>query len=961
MNPKPKLRRPATLALGALLSLSLLAGIVVAVGGLDGEPPPPSFQDVDDVSDATAVSQRSGSMGGPEESDAGDGAGVVRTGSDALAEDQALWLTVIEAATGAPVPDATVYYADGRRMGSMTRGRRPDGGGGWLASLERGGESTRTNAEGRAAIPRARDRLFIAAQSEGLFGGRVLQGGLTEATLELVVDETMFVRVLDGRGQPRPGVDVALSVDRISRLDVRKVVPSDDDGIAKIEHLQFYRTSLPQIDPALLTSMQEQRRQFAVLEQRIDAARQIGQPVDVSLSEQLNATRRAVRDVGEKVRQQQRAQSRQRGAAPAVAAPRAFADFVVSARMPQRDPRPVRLPALGDPERSVDLQIGGLGAVEVRVVGPDGEPLWTPCTVELRRGEANRLPMTVDPALVDGLDRVMRTRIEKLRGEGAVLFDPVGAELMLDVAVRFRDNDFEFDAKGFQGPLDGETKVIDVAVPEWFSVVTGRLVNAKSEPWRALETELLVAGSRGRIEGERVTTDDGGRFELPIRWGEPAEPYSLEVRGQLDDQMVGALVAIPRRGGAQSIELGDIVVAALPVVAEGTVRDDLSEPVANARVQLQEFLAAVGEGGRWRDVAFATTTSDAVGGYRLAGERRSGRFRARFTARGHARLDSPELSFGQVFDPTLQRIGSMTVTGNLPQWLPRGAVEVVLMQDGRRLRDEDVRVRGGGAFRVGFGGLMPGRYEIGCVLKGIGPVAERLGIVVEPAAEARVDGIDLSNAVFRYVVRAVDQEGKPVPDPGSPLLAQVVGPQGGLEWVAFPWRGDRVEFYSSSRFADVVALGAGRVPVRQQLAPGDSVLSFNQLQPIEVELPGLRSMVGERTVRISLVYDGDTGLPMGDLQAVVQGQNRGRGRGYPRAALGKSSGGWLRENDLVRMPLMFNGLYRVVARINEGRRRVSKDIGTVDAVVDGTQPQRVVLQPPAGVIQQILLELQTGR
>ena len=49
-----------------------------------------------------------------------------------------------------------------------------------------------------------------------------------------------------------------------------------------------------------------------------------------------------------------------------------------------------------------------------------------------------------------------------------------------------------------------------------------------------------------------------------------------------------------------------------------------------------------------------------------------------------------------------------------------------------------------------------------------------------------------------------------------------------------------------------------------------------------------------------------------------------------------------------------------LARINEGRRRVSKDIGTVNAIVDGATPQRVVVQPPPGVIQQILMELQAG-
>jgi hypothetical protein len=962
--PRPRDPEPMSAMPSPRLVLALAATLVVGLGAAvlfrgAGEVPFAPLGPVGTAGDAdgTPVERRGAGPGPGVVDEFAAEEGAERVAVDSPPGGDGPRLRVVAAGSGRPVPGATVRFAEVDRLG----GGRERGGLGWIERLESDGVRLVADAAGEVALPPVRRRILVAAAAEGLFGFTSVDREATEAVVEIDRDETLRVRVVDLAGRPLEGVEVVLGVDLLRRLPERGAATTDADGLAELRHVQLMRMPMPAIEPATLAQAGELANRVAALEQvvRVQGGPGPGGTLRIELDTARGELRRIEGAVREGWRQRQRAEP---GAAPA--GPAQFADFVVTARIPQAAPAALRIPARAIPTREVELRVGGLGSLSLKLIGPDGAPLASPCRVELRRSRANPLPSTVEPALADGLGDLVAISRDKPLGESTLRFEPVGSGLLLEVSLRFADRDFAFDHGPFDGPAPGEDRLVEVLVPDWFTVLSGRLVDPGGKPWSGLQADLLLGGRAGRVEGESVRTDEDGRFELPLRLREPTPPYVLEIHAEAGDQPVGALVEVPRLDSGRRHELGDLVVAGLPVLASGTVRDDRGQPIAGADLQLQAFAPGVrdrsgAEVGAWQEVAYVRAASAEDGSFRLFGETRGEPVRVRARARGHTEAVSPTLAFGGTFDPTLLRVGTLVARGHLPDWLPRGAVQLELSQGGRVVRREELRARREGEFRAGVGGLAPGAYDLVCTLRGIGPVFARQGLQVEPGATREVAPIDLREVLFRYVVQAVDQAGEPIRDPGSPLLAQLADPNGGgLRWTAFPWRGDRVEFYAPDRSAAVVVLGNGRRPVRTQVAPGESKVRLTQLNPIEVELPGLRAMVGPRRVRVSLVFEGDTGLPMEDFQAIDQA--RGQERGYPRAALGKSSGAWLGEDDLVRMPLMLNGRYRVVARISqEGRRgNVSKDLGTVEAVVDAAEVQRVRLAPAPALVQQAIAELE---
>lgn len=953
MSASSQLPRSALLAIAVVVSAGLVAVITLLGSGGSGPAPiggtPESAADEGDATAAPRVSPFR-DRDAAEEPLAEDEIGRTEVEPDAAAAaEDGLLLTVVEAATSRPLPGAEVFFTE---EPGVAFGRRD--GRHWATRVLEAGARVVADSSGRAALPAVRGRMFVASRTESLFGVAVLRRGMTEATVTLEPDRTITVRVTGADGRPRADVDVVLAVDRVQRLDARASATTNADGIAELPHVQLFRARLPQVEPATRARAEQLLNRAATLEQAARGERaSVAVNVRVERRQELDSVRQELRGIVRQVLERERRARAQPASMPVAPT---WAEFVVTARAPQLTPGIARFPADAVPGGIVDLRLGTVGSLAVRLVGPGGAALWPPCRIEVRRSRANPMPGSVVPALVDSLRNLSQLQRDKPVGDHTVVFGPVGSGTLLDVRVDFPDDDFTFEQTGVAGPVAEEERVVEIAVPGWFTVLSGRLVAPDGQPWPELRANMLLSGAGGRIEGEPITTDSDGRFELPVRVREPAPPFTLEVQARRGEDPLGALVDVTTLEAGRRHELGDLVVGPLPVLAQGTVRDDRGEPIAGADLSLQAFRTAAGDGGGWQDVAYVRVRSDESGAFRMFGERRDDRLRVRARMRGHARVDSPEFRFGATVDLTLTRLGQLVASGQAPEWLPRGAVQLEVSRDGRRVRRQDLRMRRDGAFRTAMA-LEPGVYDVACTLRNVGAIVRTFAVVVEPGDATTLSGLDLRDAVFRYEVRAVDQNGQAMRDPGSPLLAQIAEPGRPPHWVGFPWRGDRVEFFSTDRSALVVALANGHRPVRTVIAPGESQVVLAQLHPVEIELPGLRAMVGERRVRISLVYEGDTGLPMTDFQAIEQ--TRGRGRGYPRAALGKSGGAWLGGNDTVRVPLMMNGRYRVVARISEPGKRgnVSKDIGTVDAVLDGAGVQHAVVAPPAPVIQQALAEL----
>lgn len=644
-----------------------------------------------------------------------------------------------------------------------------------------------------------------------------------------------------------------------------------------------------------------------------------------------------------------------RGGPPGSSVVSDHADFVLLAGMPLFDPVMARVSSVEMPSRPVDLRLGPTGAVDVRVCGPDGGVLLTPCRVELTPTKASLAP-SPSPWL-DAVRKFSTLVREKALAKSSARFEAIGAGLIFDARVVFSNRRWNFSQAGLAGPGAGESREIVLRMPSHFALLSGRLVDAEGRPMGALPASMQVNGSRGPLSTEGITTSAGGRFELAFKVAQSASGYTLDVRRTAEDSPAGALVVLPNLVPGRRCDLGDVRLATLSVLAFGTVRDDRGQPVGGAKVSLQSFRPAAGRGGvgSWvHEATAARAETDADGQYQLFAERRPLRLRLEARAGGHAAAQSRDLGLGERVDFTMERHGVISVKGTAPSWLPRSAMSYVLSRDGAKVRDRAFSTRSGGAFQFRIDSLVSGIYDVAITLRGVGrPLAEFVGVVVAPGAEAsdsRLADIDLSRSVFRYVVQAVDPDGGRSPTPSSPLLVRVTGSAGEVETVGFPWRSGQVEFYVPEPAVDVVALSRGRLPLRAHLQTGESRLTLQPAPPVELRIPGLRQLVGtQMRVRVSMGFDGDIGVPMTKFRAIDQ--KRGSKRNYSSAGMGKSSEAWLDDGDRCRFTLMHEGRYVVVARFYPAGEPKSKStsltLGSVSVAMAGGRVPALTLTPSA--------------
>jgi hypothetical protein len=129
------------------------------------------------------------------------------------------------------------------------------------------------------------------------------------------------------------------------------------------------------------------------------------------------------------------------------------------------------------------------------------------------------------------------------------------------------------------------------------------------------------------------------------------------------------------------------------------------------------------------------------------------------------------------------------------------------------------------------------------------------------------------------------------------------------------------------------------------VAEGDHDVYLQPVQPVIVDVPGLRAACGiERAIRVSLIRVAESGLPQG-----IGGidQSNGQNFSFPRWYLGKSGGGWLDNQDRAEAIVSMNGPHDVLLRVYADSRRdgpqVAIPLGRIDAVVDGQAPRTHLL------------------
>lgn len=870
-------------------------------------------------------------------------------------------LQVLDAVDRQPVPYAEVFVAVGGR-GGMERGEwRNAGNDGehWAVQLERG-QPRKADAQGKVSLPPFRRFLRVAARAEHRFGFAVLRENQRDPTLLLVADATLRARVRDAEGHGLGDVYVSLCADLHGNLQRVARVRTGADGLAEFRHAQVYETRVPPEDPAAAEQRQRSEASSARMRDIIARAQADGRAPVADLE---RARRELQQRMVESLRIQEEMQARraretqrrsaelQGGARDGEAANWPIAEFVLLAEVPQAQATQARVPPRALPKEPVELRLLPTSTLLLRLLGPDGADLRSPCAVRIRRSPDAGAP--ADPARQqrDGLSQL---RADKPLGEHELTLGPVGLGLQLDIEVQFADDDFNFVQRGVPGPLSAAPLTIEVRSPGWFTAVAGRFVDEQGQPIPGLDAELFVSGAKGRVEGERLRLEPDGRFELPVRLREAQPPYVLEVRAAVAEKSFGKLLALPVLVNGKRTDVGDVVLRELPILVHGVVRNDLDRPIAGAQVVVQ---AQRTEG--WTDESFLSCGSDAEGKFELRAEARPLRLRLRVTANGHANFEQ-EIAFGERVDLRLPRLGGIRAQGFRPQFLPREAVRVTLADlERNQSRELDVRPRDGDGFELRVDDLRPGLWRVMLHVRGLPkPMALAESVLVKPGETTRpaaLDGLDLRSRVFLVSARAIDQAGQPF-QPDSPLLVQLYDGRGMPQWVPFPWRGANIELLLDAPGARVVGLASGCQPVRAELQAGGNELRFSRTHPVKVLLPGLRELLGpQQSARISLVYADPLPWPEGDLQTIDQ--RNGQGRGYQRTALGKSNGAGLGAADEVTMPLMLNGRYEVVLRIDGVGGRVSKTIAQVEVIVDGPKPQTITAIYDSNLVRDAVAEL----
>src|SRR5690606_32224604 len=315
-------------------------------------------------------------------------------------------LLVVDAATRAPVPAAEVFWTDERHLRER---RRPPGAEGddrhWAERVVDEGVRLVADRQGQVLLPAIDARLFVAARRDALFGIATIDRNERDATVELDADRVVTVRVTDQTGRPCPDVEVVLGVDRAPGLDRCTTARTGADGVARLPHLQLHRRRARIQDPAAQAQLTAVANRVAVLERLANDSARVRGRIELELREQLQGARGELRQVARG--------GFRRSAAEAGAAAPGFADFVLLARVPQLTPAVVRFPAEVPPTDVVELRIGALGALTLRLLGPGGAPLWSPCEVELARSTLNPLPGSVEAGQAEAFARLGRMRQHK--------------------------------------------------------------------------------------------------------------------------------------------------------------------------------------------------------------------------------------------------------------------------------------------------------------------------------------------------------------------------------------------------------------------------------------------------------------------------------------------------------------------------------------------------------------------
>lgn len=848
-------------------------------------------------------------------SDDGSDPAIEREDGAPLPDEPGPLLLVLHG-SGAPATGATVYYFDeteyrrraNDRSRTLTR---------WDAA-ERFGQRTRTDDRGEVLLPRGRGRWVVAAQKEGEFGYlTVARDGSHRLTMQTDEQVEIVARFADSTPATIP---VALRHQPKSNdTDTIWRGSTDQAGRVLVRHFQLLRRAAAKGQPEGF------RERFAAMA--------------CLPTEPLTLTEFAGR------------------------------------------------PASDEP---VLLEVPDLGAVEVRLTCHSGKPLLSSARIGFGAERRAR-----KPGAFPSSRSLLHQSVSKPVGQAPVQLPFAQVGQPLRIYARYPSDRRASYSQSAAGPSErGETAAVVIRPLPQHAVLAGRLLDLTGNGIGGSRTSVTIWKDDQIHTTTTIDTIDDGRWDCVLTGREEAARWRIEFRREHpvsgDDapkRWLGAIVDLPPWPGGTRVDLGDIRLEPLPPLCAGVVVDDLGQPVAGATITIEQLRPGNGNSGArnrgrtervllnelrlqveasrsvrfssngspgpresWRRLNNLRTRTGADGTFVVEATMPPGKIRVKADTDKHfARtVDLPEPN--QNLHVQLDRNGILGGRVLLPEWLPDRAVTMTLepVEESRRrgeTRSDRVSMRRGGRFRIEP--LRPGAYTLLVKMRGLrAPMARIEGFFVKPGdnRDPRLEPLDLSNALHVYRLRALDQGGQPM-DLDGPIHARLQHADGSWSEAGFRWQNGKAELITAHQTAELTFFGRGFVPLKRQFGPGQHDVYLETMRPAMVLVPGARALCGPtRRVRISALLQGDTGYPS-SLSGTDQ--KTGRSFSFARWDLGRTSGGWLGQSDLVEIPLMKAGKYQIILRAHatESTRtpQTSVTLGTFELKPDGVTTTTVPL------------------
>lgn len=351
------------------------------------------------------------------------------------------------------------------------------------------------------------------------------------------------------------------------------------------------------------------------------------------------------------------------------------------------------------------------------------------------------------------------------------------------------------------------------------------------------------------------------------------------------------------------------------------------------------------------DGVLARAVTDDDGGFQLYGPSRSDGVKLRADAEGHHRVEQDLQGIGAFVTLRMRRVCEVRAEIFVADELPRRVVRFRLEGDDWSVAPKETNYGPGSdgvhRFQLVFRDVPVGPARFMALIKHLEESAFVVdGLVVDPERPVgleQLQPLDLRGALFRYRLRAVHPNRRPVDQLGSPFLLHV--PTGKRERVVgLNWVDGHVEFFSARPELEATLLLPGHRRERIGVRAGESDVVYTPIHPVRVVLPGLREAAADTDrVRVSMILRGNTGLPQS-----IQGLDvrTGKSRSYSRWHMGRSGGAWLGETDEVQVPLVIDGAYDVIVRLQ--RKGVSGeesiDVGRVDIELQNLAAEQHVVE-----------------